>query len=109
MSASKHPDSYWSFENSQGFILLEALVALSMILGVWMASAATYQNLTLNLVSQEAKRSQLRKEFDAFELQEHTRANVNLPGKGLNHDSTRVSSRNRSMRSTSQSTSKDKR
>jgi len=109
MSASKHPDSRWSFENSQGFILLEVLVALSMILGVWMASVATYQNLTLNLVSQETKRSQLRKEFDAFELQEHSRAKINLLGKGLNHDSTRVSSRNRSMHTTFKPAPKDKR
>jgi Tfp pilus assembly protein PilV len=109
MSTSKCPDSRWIPENSQGFILLEVLVAMSMILGVWIISVEAYQRLALSLVQQDSTRSQLRKEFDAFELQEHTRANVNLPGKGLNHDSTRVSRRNRSVLTTSQSTLKDKR
>jgi Tfp pilus assembly protein PilV len=34
-------------ENSNGFILLEVLVAMSLILGVWMASIGAYQGLAL--------------------------------------------------------------
>ena len=109
MSAGKRPDPQWSSENSQGFILLEVLVAMSMILGVWMASVATYQHLSLNLVQQEVKRSQIRKELDAFEMQEHSRANLNLPHKVLINEPTRVPGRNRSMRTSTQPAIKDKR
>jgi len=109
MSASKHPNIRPITENSQGFILLEVLVAMSMILGVWMASVETYQHLSLNLVQQEVKRSQIRKELDAFEMQEHSRANLNLPHKVLINEPTRVPGRNRSMRTSTQPAIKDKR
>jgi len=109
MSASKHPNIQRIAENSQGFILLEVLVAMSMILGVWMSSVGAYQRLALNLVQQESKRSQLRKELDAFEMQEHGRVKFNSPSEVLRDDSNRMPSRNRSMRTTSQSTFKDKR
>jgi len=109
MSASKYPDSRLSADSSQGFILLEVLMAMSMILGVWITSVEAYQRLVLSLVQQDATRLQLRKESDVFEIQEHGRAQINQTGRVLNHDSTRVPSRNRSMRTTSQSASKDKR
>jgi type II secretory pathway component PulJ len=101
MSASKRPDSRSLAENTQGFILLEVLVAMSMILGVWITSVGAYQRLALNLIQQEAQRSQLRKELDAFEIQEHGRFKFNLPSEILRDDSTRVPSRNRSMHTTS--------
>ncbi len=81
---------------------------MSLILGVWAASVGIYQRLALNLAQQESKRSQLRKEFDAFEMQELSRANLNQSHKSLVHDATRVSSRNRSLRTTTQSTAKDR-
>jgi Tfp pilus assembly protein PilV len=109
MSASKPIDPECISKSSHGFILLEVLVAMSMILGVWMASIATYQQLALSLVQQEAKRSQLRKELDAFEIQEIIRTNLHLSNQGLNHDTTRVSGRHRSLRTFTQSTAKDKR
>jgi Tfp pilus assembly protein PilV len=109
MSASKPIDPEGISKSSHGFILLEVLVAMSMILGVWMASIATYQQLALSLVQQEAKRSQLRKELDAFEIQEIIRTNLHLSNQGLNHDTTRVSGRHRSLRTFTQSTAKDKR
>ena len=109
MSASKPSDAQFMSESSQGFILLEVLVAMSMILGVWMASVATYQRLALNLVQQETKRSQLRKEFDAFEIQEQGRANYNLPSKEMSRESARVPSRHRAMRTTTQPPIADKR
>ena len=109
MSASKRPDSQWSSENSQGFILLEVLVAMGMILGVWMVSVATYQRLSLNLVQQEVKRSQFRKEWDAFEMQEMVRINLNQSNSVLSYDATRLPGRNHSMRTSTQPAIKDKR
>ena len=95
--------------NCRGFILLEVLVAMSMILGVWMVSLGVYQRLVLNLTQQESKRSQLRKDSDVFEMQEQSRSNLRLPSKVLSNESTRVSSRNRSVRTSTQPTIKDKR
>lgn len=82
---------------------------MSMILGAWIASVGIYQHLALNLIQQEIKRSQLRKELDAFEAQEQVRSNLTLSAKGISNDIARVSDRNRSMRTTTQSIIKDKR
>jgi Tfp pilus assembly protein PilV len=109
MPAKICPDPILSPRNSQGFILLEALVAMSMILGVWISSVGTYQRLVLSLTQYEAKRAQLRKELDVFEIQEHSRVNFNQISKTLNNDFARVPSRNRALRLTIQSTLKDKR
>ena len=89
-------------ENSNGFILLEVLVAMSLILGVWMASTEAYQGLALRLIEQEAKRLQLRGAFDTYEIAEHLRANSkqiqpSVSSKDLKYESSRVSSRNRSL------------
>lgn len=109
MSVHKHPNLKMQSKRCQGFILLEILVAMSMILAAWMASVAVFQRTALNLIEQEAKRSQLRKEFDVFEMQEHNRVNLNLFSKGLSGDTTRVSSWDHSMRATTQPTPKNKR
>ena len=109
MSAQKRPCKRFSASNDQGFILLEVMVALSMILGVWIASVGVYQRLALNLTQQESKRLHLRKEFDAFETQEQARAILNLSNQHLRNDITRVSDRNRPVHATAQSIAKDKR
>ena len=90
-------------ENSNGFILLEVLVSMSLILGVWMASIEAYQGLAFRLIEQEAKRLQLRGAFDAYEIAEQLRANSKQiqpsnSSKDLKYESSRVSSRNRSLR-----------
>jgi type II secretory pathway component PulJ len=60
---------------SNGFILLEVLVAIGLVSGVWMSSVQTYQALALRLLKQEQKQSLLRQEFDRYELVEQIRAN----------------------------------
>lgn len=80
---------------------------MSMILGVWMASVGVYQRLASNLVQQEAKRSQLRKELDVFETQERARTTSQSPSKTLINEPARMSSRNRPMRTTTQSVAKN--
>ena len=97
-------------ENSNGFILLETLVAMSLILGVWMASIEAYQGLALRLVEQEARRLQLRGAFDAYEISEQHRAHVrqiqpSISSKDLKYESSRVSSRNSSLRPIAKPTS----
>ena len=88
--------------------MLEVLVAMSLILGVWITSVGTYQQLALVRAKQESKRSQLRKDMDIFEAQEYTRANHH-GHKNLKHDIARVPSRNRAMRNATQSSPKDQR
>jgi type II secretory pathway component PulJ len=96
-------------ERSQGFVLLEVLVAMSLILGSWMASVSTYQNLVLRATQIESKRAQLRREFDLFEMSEQARVSASTNIKGQHHEFTRVSSRHRAKHATSEPASKNKR
>ena len=96
-------------DRPQGFVLLEVLVAMSLILGSWMASVSTYQNLILRATQMESKRVQLRREFDVFEVSEQARVSISTNIKGQNHESTRVSSRHRAQHATSQPSSKNQR
>jgi Tfp pilus assembly protein PilV len=106
MAAQKYPRSPSRIENCEGFVLLEVLVAMSLILGVWTASIGVYQRLALYLTQQEAHRSDLRKEFDAFEVQEHARSSQLFSQQGLSRDPARVPSRHRSVRNATQSSVK---
>jgi hypothetical protein len=93
-------------EMQQGFILLEALIAMSLIVGVWMAMVQIYQGLALRQTKLQAEKVQLRKESDVFELSEHARSNHHG---SVKHESTRVLSRSRAVPSTTQSPLKNKR
>ena len=105
----KAPQPPMRSKNGQGFILLEVLVAMALILGVWMVSVGVYQRLALTLIQQESKRAQLRKDSDTFEIQEHSRAHLNLQNQALSYESTRMSGRDRSVRTATQPTIKNKR
>jgi prepilin-type N-terminal cleavage/methylation domain-containing protein len=96
-------------DRRQGFVLLEVLVAMSLILGSWMASVGTYQNLILRATQIESKRAQLRREFDAYEVSEQARVSTSTNIKGQNYESSRVPSRHRAQHVTSQSASKKQR
>ena len=109
MSARKPQEPRLGSTNCSGFILLEVLVAMSMILGVWISSLGAYQHLAFNLSQHDAKRTQVAKECDAFEIQEQVRSNASLPSKGLNHEFARVPSRHRALRASIEPTLKDKR
>jgi len=92
---------------AKGFVLLEVLVAMSLILGSWMALVGTYQNLVMRTTQMESKRAQLRREFDAFEVGEQARVSASKNTKGQNHESSRVSSRHRPKHAAAKSTSKN--
>lgn len=93
-------------EVQQGFILLEALIAMGLIAGVWMAMVQIYQGLALRQNKLQAEKVQLRKESDVFELSEHARSNQHG---AVKHESTRVLSRSRAMPNAPQSPIKNKR
>ena len=97
--------------SSAGFVLLEVLIAMSLILGAWTASVNAYQRLALRNSRAESKRLQLRSELDGFEREQLVRAVMNTRNdkvKGPN-ESSRVSRRNRTGHATSQSPAKDQR
>jgi type II secretory pathway component PulJ len=94
---------------AKGFVLLEVLVAMSLILGSWMTLVGTYQNLVMRITQMESKRAQLRGEFDVFEVSEQARISASTNTKGQNHESSRVSSRHRSEHAAAQSASKNQR
>jgi len=96
-------------DSSQGFVLLEVIVAMSLILGSWMALVGSYQNLALRTAQTESKRVQLRTEFDAFEVGEQLRVSGSTNTKGQHHESSRVSRRHRAQYAASQPASQNKR
>ena len=86
-------------DRQHGFILLEVLVAMGLVTGVWLSSIQAYQGLALRLLKQEQKQALLRQEFDRYELAEQMRAN-SINGGGLKRDATRVPHRLRALHST---------
>jgi type II secretory pathway pseudopilin PulG len=85
-----------------GFILLEVLVAMSLIIGSWTAMTHIYQGLVLRQTQLQTKKAELRKESDVFESSEYARntRNTNISGDSVKNESARVSSRSRSKYST---------
>ena len=92
-----------------GFILLEVLIAMSLILGSWMVSVRVYQGLALRFTQEEGKRKVLRLSFDVYEtkgghlsLVEHSSSGKHIH-KGINNESSRMSSRNRAVHNSAHS------
>jgi len=82
---------------------------MSLILGSWMSLVGAYQKLTLGMAQEESKRTQLRKELDAFEIGEHLRANNSIASKGLLNESPRMPSRTRPQHAIAEPATKNKR
>lgn len=93
-------------EMQQGFILLEALLAMSLIVGVWMGMVQIYQGLALRQTKLQTEKVQLRKESDVFELSEHARSHAHG---SVKHESSRVPNRSSAVPSAPQSIVKNKR
>ncbi|OYW78927.1 MAG: hypothetical protein B7Z19_06270, partial [Polynucleobacter sp. 32-46-5] len=51
-----------------GFILLEVLVAMSLVASAWVGLSTIYQGMILRLGQLQEKRVELRKEIDRHEL-----------------------------------------
>lgn len=92
-----------------GFILLEVLVSMSLIVGGWMAMIHIYQGLALRQTQLQVKKTELRKESDVFENSEHARNLRNISSGAVKNESTRVSSRTRSVHGASQPAIKNQR
>ncbi len=75
-----------SEEQMSGFILLEVLIAMSLVLSVWIGSVSIYHSLILQLGKEQEKRMQIHQELDQHEIEQSQ--------KGI-HDSARMPHRNR--------------
>jgi type II secretory pathway pseudopilin PulG len=53
---------------TDGFILLEVLVAMGLVASSWMALGNSYQHLILRLGQIQEQRAQIKKEVDRHEL-----------------------------------------
>jgi Tfp pilus assembly protein PilV len=83
-----------------GFILLEVMVAMSLIVGSWTAMTHIYQGLVLRQIQLQAKKTELRKESDVFENSEYVRNLPSIAGGVAKNESARVSGRSRAKHST---------
>jgi type II secretory pathway component PulJ len=54
--------------HANGFILLEILVAMSLVASSWIALGATYQQLALRLAIVQEQRVQMKKALDEHEI-----------------------------------------
>ena len=109
MTSQKAHHSINRSKRPNGFILLEVLVAMSLIMGSWMVSAHTYQKLALILGQQEGKRSQIRKEMDAYEIEIHSKAVTSHQAGSVRSELAGVSGRNNTLRSATKPAIKSKR
>jgi type II secretory pathway pseudopilin PulG len=57
-----------SSKQSNGFILLEVLVAMSLVTSSWMALGNTYQQMVLRLGQLQEQRVQMKQSLDQHEL-----------------------------------------
>ncbi|OYY08967.1 MAG: hypothetical protein B7Y67_16305 [Polynucleobacter sp. 35-46-11] len=77
---------------ANGFVLLEVLVAMSLIATGWSSLGNTYQKLVLVMGQLGAKRVQIHKELDQHEIAQATAAKI-VSRESLLNESTGVSRR----------------
>ena len=53
---------------ANGFILLEVLLAMSLIAGVWVGLCNQYQVMALRFVQSQEKRAHIREQMNQFEI-----------------------------------------
>ena len=60
--------SILSTPKANGFILLEVLLAMSLIAGAWAGLCNQYQVMALRFVQSQEKRVQIREQINQFEI-----------------------------------------
>jgi type II secretory pathway component PulJ len=92
---------------ANGFILLEVLVAMSLVASTWVGLSNIYQGMILRLGQLQEKRVELRKEMDRHELAMLAAAqpnNLNPASRKLANESIGVSRRSRPIPSLGRTT-----
>jgi hypothetical protein len=81
-----------SSKQANGFILLEVLVAMSLVASSWMALGNTYQKMVLRLGQLQEQRVQMKHALDQHELELLTIAqSKNFNPKNFSHQSRKSS------------------
>jgi type II secretory pathway component PulJ len=109
LSIQKSKSPLKSNAMADGFILLEVLVAMSLVASSWMGLSNIYQGMILRLGQLEEKRVELRKEMDRHELAILTAAQSNSSNqisRKLADESIGVSRRSRPIPSLGRTTHK---
>lgn len=57
-----------AYEGVRGFILLEVLVAMSLVATSWLASETSYHQLVLRMGHMQSKKDEIKKELDRHEI-----------------------------------------
>jgi type II secretory pathway component PulJ len=94
---------------ANGFILLEVLVAMSLVASSWVGLSNIYQGMILRLGQLQEKKMELKKEMDQHELAILTAAqsnNANQTSRKLADESIGVSRRSRPIPSLGRATHK---
>ncbi|AWW44004.1 hypothetical protein G6671_01415 [Polynucleobacter paneuropaeus] len=60
--------SILSTPKANGFILLEVLLAMSLIAGAWVGLCNQYQVMALRFIQSQEKRVQIREQINQFEI-----------------------------------------
>ena len=60
--------SILSTPKANGFILLEVLLAMSLIAGAWVGLCNRYQVMALRFIQSQEKRVQIREQINQFEI-----------------------------------------
>lgn len=81
---------------ANGFVLLEVLIAMSLIATSWISLGNTYQKLVLVMGQLGARRVQIHQELDQHEIAQATAAKI-VSRESLLNESTGVSRRIRPM------------
>jgi type II secretory pathway component PulJ len=105
----KSPSPLKSNAKANGFILLEVLVAMSLVASSWIGLSNIYQGMILRLGQLQEKKAELRKEMDRHELTILAAAqlkNSNPNSRKLADESIGVSRRSRPISSLSRTTHK---
>jgi hypothetical protein len=98
LQSARNPSS----EQVNGFILLEVLVAMSLVTSSWMALGNAYQQMVLKLGQLQEQRVKMKQALDQHELALFAKSqsqNLSQQSRKSLHESTGVSRRSRPISS----------
>ena len=92
------------FPQDGGFVLLEVMVAMSLVAGTLLTSVNIYQSLLLRYQQLHVQKIDLLKQRDRFEIDEYRR---NISESVIKHDSSRLPGRSHDLHNASRPHSKN--
>jgi type II secretory pathway component PulJ len=90
VSLFKRASQAAGFSQDGGFVLLEVMVAMSLVAGTLLASVNIYQSIWMRYQQLHTQKIDLLKQRDGLEIDEHRR---NISESVIKHDSSRLPGR----------------